>query len=458
MVFLVIKVLAEGYSLMNRKVFPALALLGLWSISMFGWSQTRELGGTGELLDGIAAIVDNGIVLRSEFNERLGLTINALNRIQLQTPPEQRQAMPALSILEDQVLEQLILHQVQLQRAQRFGIIASDEFLNQVLSGVAEEANLTLEDLPNALAEEGIDYAMYRQDTREQLILDQLQQRDVIAQIIIAPREMELCLSRSEQNASDEIDYNISHILIGLPSSATDNEVNEARKRVEEIYERLQTGEEFSQLAIAYSESQTALDGGALGWRKGVQLPTLFASEVIAMEAGNVSDPIQSGSGFHIVRLNDVRGAETIMIDQIRVRHILLRPNAILDDSAVMQKLVGIRNQIIEGDDFATLAQATSEDPVSAAEGGDLGWVGPGTFVPEFEQQLATLELAELSEPFQTRFGWHIVEVTERRSYDTTEEMKELKCAEQIRSTKLEEERELWLRRLRDEAFVEKLI
>ncbi|MEE3198117.1 MAG: peptidylprolyl isomerase, partial [Pseudomonadota bacterium] len=188
------------------------------------------------------------------------------------------------------------------------------------------------------------------------------------------------------------------------------------------------------------------------------QLPTLFASEVVAMEAGNVSDPIQSGSGFHIVRLNDIRGAETVMIDQIRVRHILLRPNEILDDSAILQKLIGIRNQVIEGDDFATLAQAISEDPVSAAEGGDLGWVGPGTFVPEFEQQLATLELAELSEPFQTRFGWHVAEVTERRSYDTTEEMKELKCAEQIRSSKLEEERELWLRRLRDEAFVEKLI
>ncbi len=443
---------------MIGKVFSALALLGLCSISIFGWSQTRELGGTGELLDGIAAIVDNGVVLRSEFNERMELTINALNQIQLQTPPEQRQAMPPLSILEEQVLEQLILHQIQLQRAQRFGIIVSDEFLNQALSGVAGEANLTLEDLPNALAEEGIDYAMYRQDTREQLILDQLQQRDVIARIIVAPREMELCLSRSEQNASDEIDYNISHILIGLPSSATDSEVSEARKRVDEIYERLQAGEEFSQLAIAYSESQAALDGGALGWRKGVQLPTLFASEVIAMEAGNVSDPIQSGSGFHIVRLNDVRGAEIVMIDQIRVRHILLRPNEILDDSAVLQKLIGIRNQIIEGDDFATLAQATSEDPVSAAEGGDLGWTGPGTFAPEFEQQLAALELGELSEPFQTRFGWHISEVTERRSYDTTEEMKELKCAEQIRSSKLEEERELWLRRLRDEAFVEKLI
>lgn len=433
-------------------------LLGLGFVSTTGWPQTRELGETGELLDGIAAVVDNGVVLRSEFNERLTLTMNALRQIQLQTLPEQRRPMPPQSILEEQVLEQLILRQIQLQRAQRFGIIVSDELLNQALSGVANEADLTLEDLPAALAEEGINYAMYRQDTREQLILDQLQQRDVVARIVIAPREVELCLSRTAEKASDQIDYNISHILIGLPSSATDSQVNEARQRVDQLYAKLEAGEEFSQLAILYSESQTALDGGALGWRKGIQLPTLFASEIIEMNADDVSDPIQSASGFHIVRLNDLRGAEAITVDQIRVRHVLLRPNEILDGAAVLQKLTGIRNQIIAGDDFVTVAQAVSEDPVSAADGGDLGWGGPGTFVPEFEQRLAALELGELSEPFETRFGWHIAEITDRRSYDTTEEMKELRCAEQIRGSKLEEERELWLRRLRDEAFVETFI
>ncbi|MGE4658636.1 MAG: peptidylprolyl isomerase [Gammaproteobacteria bacterium] len=443
---------------MNKKTFPVLMLLGLGFVSTTGWPQTRELGETGELLDGIAAVVDNGVVLRSEFNERLTLTMNALRQIQLQTLPEQRRPMPPLSILEEQVLEQLILRQIQLQRAQRFGIIVSDELLNQALSGVANEADLTLEDLPAALAEEGINYAMYRQDTREQLILDQLQQRDVVARIVIAPREVKLCLSRTAEKASDQIDYNISHILIGLPSSATDSQVSEARQRVDQLYAKLEAGEEFSQLAILYSESQTALDGGALGWRKGIQLPTLFASEIIEMNADDVSDPIQSASGFHIVRLNDLRGAEAITVDQIRVRHVLLRPNEILDGAAVLQKLTGIRNQIIAGDDFVTVAQAVSEDPVSAADGGDLGWVGPGTFVPEFEQRLAALELGELSEPFQTRFGWHIAEITDRRSYDTTEEMKELRCAEQIRGSKLEEERELWLRRLRDEAFVETFI
>ncbi|TDJ29180.1 MAG: molecular chaperone SurA, partial [Gammaproteobacteria bacterium] len=192
-----------------------------------------------------------------------------------------------------------------------------------------------------------------------------------------------------------------------------------------------------------------------LGWRKGYQLPTLFGDIVIAMEPGEVSEPIQSGSGFHIVRLNDTRGAQVVIVDQLRVRHILLRPNEIMDADAVRQRLLGIREQILAGDEFAPIAQSVSEDPGSAAEGGDLGWVEAGVFVPEFEQMLNSLELDQLSEPFETRFGWHIAEVTDTRSYDTTEEIKEQRCADQIRASKVEEERELWLRRLRDQAFVE---
>ena len=197
------------------------------------------------------------------------------------------------------------------------------------------------------------------------------------------------------------------------------------------------------------------MEGGALGWRKGYELPTLFTDSVLAMEPGEVSEPLQSGSGFHIVRLNETRGAQVVIVDQIRVRHILLRPNEIMDDDAVQQRLLGIREQLLAGDEFGPIAQSVSEDPGSAVEDGDLGWVEAGVFVPEFEQVLDSLELDELSEPFQTRFGWHIVEVTDSRTYDTTEEIKEQRCADQIRESKVEEERELWLRRLRDQAFVE---
>lgn len=430
-----------------------LALLGL--AANRSWSQTRELGGTGVLLDGVAAIVDNGVVLKSELELRVALIIENMRLSQLALPPEQRRPLPSLSVLEGQVLEQLILHQIQLQRAARFGIVVNDEMLNQALSSVAQEIGLTLEALPSALAAENIDYAMYRQDSREQMALDQLQQRDVYASIVVSPRELEFCLERSSTSLAEDVDYDISHILIGLPSNATQAAVDDATARVAEVYDRLDAGEEFSQLAITFSDGQTALEGGSLGWRKGYQLPTLFTDAVIAMEPGEASAPIQSGSGFHIVRLNETRGAQVIIVDQVRVRHILLRPNEIMDDDAVQQRLIGIREQLLAGEEFGPIARSLSEDPGSASEDGDLGWVEAGIFVPEFEERLNSLELNELSEPFQTRFGWHLVQVTDTRTYDTTEEIKEQRCADQIRESKVEEERELWLRRLRDEAFVE---
>ena len=433
-----------------------ISLLTLLTISANpAWSQTRELGGTGELLDGVAAIVDDGIVLTSELNVRVEVVIDNMRLAQSEAPPEERRPLPPLSILEEQVLEQLILRQIQLQRAVRFGIVVNDEMLNQALGSMSQDLGLTLETLPAALASEGIDYAMYRQDTREQMILDQLQQREVYGSIVISPREMELCLGRSSTSLAEDVDYDISHILVGLPSDATQAQVDEANAKIEEIFSRLDDGEEFTQLAITFSDGQNALEGGALGWRKGFQLPTLFADLVISMEPGETSEPIQSGSGFHIVRLNDTRGAQVVIVDQMRVRHILLRPNEIQDNDAVEQRLAGIRERILDGDEFGPIAQSVSEDPTSAADAGDLGWVEAGVFVPEFEEILNSLELNELSEPFQTRYGWHIAEVTDTRAYDTTEEIKEQRCADQIRASKVEEERELWLRRLRDEAFVE---
>ena len=201
-----------------------------------------------------------------------------------------------------------------------------------------------------------------------------------------------------------------------MRASATQQDIETARTRINEIHDRLEAGEDFARLAVATSQAQTALDGGSLGWRKGAQLPTLFADLVIRMEPGEFSEPIQSSGGFQIVRLNDMRGAARTMVDQYRARHILMRPNEILDEAAVQQKARGIRDQIIGGDDFATVAEAVSEDTASAAEGGELGWLSPGDTVPEFEEVLTTLPLNEISEPIKSRFGWHLIEVLERRS------------------------------------------
>lgn len=418
-------------------------------------AQNRELGSGGELLDRVVALVDEGVVLRSELDERLERVVQNFRQQQSQLPAGQRGQLPPRSVLEEQVLEQLIVQEIQLQRADRAGIQVGDDMLNQALSQVAQNLGITLDDLPTALAQQGIDYATYRENSREELVINQLEQRDVINSISVTPREMEQCLQQREATESERLDYNVSHILVGMPSSPTPSQVSAAEDQAEDIVERIEAGEDFAQLAITYSDAQTALEGGSLGWRQGSELPTVFNDIVVRMEPGEVSDPIRTGSGFHIVKLNDRRGTEPIMVEQIRLRHILLRPNEILDEDATHQKLIGIREQIVNGDDFETLAVSQSEDQVSAAEGGDLGWVQPDQFVPEFAEQINELGVGELSEPFETRYGWHIAEITDTRSHDTTDERQREECQQQIRSSKAQEEREMWLRRLRDQAYVD---
>ena len=441
-------------------IFRKRCLLAAASVVLAHWvptatAQERGLGAGGELLDGVAAVVNEGVVLKSELAERIDLVLKNLNRQLQEQPPEQRRPLPSAAVIEQQVLDQLIVREIQLQRANKVGITVSDDMLNEALSRVAQNLGYTLEELPTVLAAQNIEYASYREDSRKDLLVEQLEQRDVIRNIAITPRELEQCLADSTENASDTFDYNISHILISVPTNATQQDIEKARARINEIHDRLDAGEDFARLAVGTSQAQTALDGGSLGWRKGAQLPTVFAATVIKMQPGEYSEPIQSTGGFQIVRLNEMRGAERTMVDQLHVRHILLRPNEILDEAATQQKARGIREQIMAGDDFATIAKSVSEDPGSAGEGGDLGWLSPGDTVPEFEQAVANLPMKELSEPIKSRMGWHLVEVLERRSHDTTDEVKRNQCGRQIRGVKAEEERELWLRRLRDQAFVQ---
>jgi peptidyl-prolyl cis-trans isomerase SurA len=442
-------------NILHRTLVATISSLALVFLVAPAGAQNRELGSGGELLEGVAAVVNDGVVLKSELSERLALVMENLRGQQESQPAAERRPLPPVSVVEPQVLEQLVLREIQLQRANRVGISVSDDMLNTALSRVAQNLGYTLEELPSVLASQNIDYTAYREDSRKDLMLEQLEQRDVVNRISITPRDLNQCLDNADANAANAYDYNISHILISTPANATTADVEAARKRIDEIYARLEAGEDFGRLAVATSHAQTALDGGSLGWRKGSQLPTLFVDAVMKMKPGEYSKPIQSASGFQIVKLNDMRGAERTMVDQLHLRHILLRPNELLDSDAVRQKLVGIRAQIERGDDFATVAQAVSEDPQSAADGGDLGWISPGDTVPEFEQAVADLPLKELSQPIQSRFGWHLIEVLERRSHDTTDERKREECVRQIRASKAEEERELWLRRLRDQAFVE---
>ena len=410
-------------------------------------AQNMELSDTGELLDSIAAVVNDGVVLTSELKIEIQQIVARLEAQGTQVPP--------MSQLAPQILERLVIRRIQLQRAERIGMQIPDETLNIALADIAERNGVSLSDLPDMLRREGIDYANYRMEMRDQLIVEQLRQRDVIGSINVTPRELEDYLERQAGRANRNVEFKLSHILISTSANADPENVATAEKRAWEIYERATNGDPFVELAIAYSDGQQALDGGDMGWRKGEELPTLFGDIVPGLEIGQIGEPIRSASGFHLVRLDDRRGAEPIMESQTRARHILITANEILDDEAVQQKLTEIRQQIIDGDSFEAVAKVVSEDPGSAINGGDLGWNGPDMFVPEFQAVCDQLEIDEISEPFRSNFGWHVIQLLERRVHDTTDEVMHQEAMMAIRNSKLNEETELWARRLRDQAFVE---
>src|SRR5690606_15434858 len=262
-------------------------------------------------------------------------------------------------------------------------------------------------------------------------------------------------LARQAGQAGLRQEYRLSHILIALSPGATSDEIEAARQRIEDIHRRVTDGEDFAKLAVSYSDGQQALEGGGLGWLKGSELPSLFADVVPGLEPGDTSGPIRNNSGFHLVRRDEKRASQQTMENQTAARHILITTNEVLDDAAARQKLADLRQRILDGEDFASVARVVSEDPQSAVDGGDLGWSAPGSYVPEVEQALAELEPGALSEPFRTSYGWHIAEVLERRVHDATADRQRQEAVMAIRNSKLGEEVEVWTRRLRDEAFVE---
>lgn len=434
---------------MNQPLARFLAAAVLALAALAGPSGAAELSTRGQMLDRVAAVVNEGVVTNSELNEQLAAITERLR--------EQRTELPPASVLRSQVLDRLIIQEIQFQRANRVGIKIGDEQVNAALADVARRNNITLAQLPQALAQQGVDYAGYRESMRKEITLSALRQRDVMQRISITPRELDQFMERLKKLPSEFQEYNVSHILIAVPEDATPAKVDELGKRAQDIYERSSKSEDFGRLAVAYSNSQTALEGGQLGWRKGPELPTFLAEVIVKLKPGEVSEPLRTPSGFHLVKLNGVRSTnkESAVVEQTHARHILLKPNQLQDDATVRQRLSQIRERVLKGEDFATLASSISEDSASAVNGGDLDWMGPGSFVPEFEAQLAQLKDGEISEPFRTNFGWHIVQVLGRRQFDTTEENFRQRAYAQLRESKADEETELWLRRLRDEAFVE---
>ncbi|MGC1520639.1 MAG: peptidylprolyl isomerase [Steroidobacteraceae bacterium] len=432
---------------MRKIAFFCLNAAAVALVSTVALAQTRDIGVHGELLDRIAAIVNDGLVLKSELDAQMDAVTKRLQ--------EQKVELPSQSVLKQQVLDRLILQEIQAQHAKRVGLTVSDEQLNSALQEIASRNKIPFDQLPTALAAQGVDYKQYRESMRRELTLSTLRQRDVISHINVSPRELEQFLARQDSAAAND-EFNVSHILLSLPEAATPQQLEDISRKAHDLAARAAKGEDFGQLAIANSNSQTALEGGQLGWRKGTQLPEFILQLVTKMKPGEVSEPVRTPSGFHIVKLNERRSGETkVIINQIHVRHILMKTNELDDDETVRQKLSKLRDRIMKGEDFAGLASTNSADPGSAPDGGDLGWTGPGTFVPEFDKAIADLKVNEISQPFKTRYGWHIVQMLGTRTYDSTDDVRRQRAFAAIRESKADEETELWLRRLRDEAFVE---
>ena len=432
---------------LKYKQFFGAAVLLLASVGGLH-AQTKELSSSGVLLDRVAAVVNDGVVLRSDVEQQLNLVSARLQQAGQQLPPR--------NVLRQQVLERLVLQELQMQRADRLGLKASDEMVNNALNDIATRNNIKFSDLPAALESQGINYRDYRDEIRRDMVLQGLRQRDVIARVYVSPREIDQCVAKRKASPAADNEYNLAHILVAIPGGADEKQIAERTSRAQAVYERAVKNEDFGQLAITYSDSGTALEGGALGWRKSGQLPSFVADVIPTLRAGDVTQPIRTPSGLHIFKVLEVRGGQApALVSQVHARHILMKPTEVMDDETVRQKLSQIRERVLKGESFEAVASVTSEDPGSAAAGGDLGWAGPGSFVPEFEKQIDALNDNEISQPFRTQYGWHIVQLLGRRTYDASGDMVRNRCVSQLREARADEETEIWLRRLRDEAFVE---
>lgn len=409
----------------------------------------KDLSKDGQLLDRVVALVNDGLVLESELDAQ---TREITLRLR-----SQNVALPSNDVMRQQVLDRLVLEEIQAQRADRAGIKVSDEQVNAAMDDIAKRQGITLEQLPSKLAAEGLDYAEYRTELKREIARQILRSRDVIQRITVTPHELDQYLSHEKKTASAANEYNVSHILIAVAQDATPTLLAAASKRAQELDDRARGGEDFGKLAITYSASETALDGGSLGWRKGTELPTFLADVIARMKPGDVSDVIQTPSGFHIVRLNETRAAGGAqIIQQVHLRHILLKTTEIEDDATVRQKLARMRDQILSGkEDFAVLAKTNSQDASSAVNGGDLGWTQADAFVPEFAASAEALKPNEISQPFRTQFGWHIVQMLGHRDFDNTADAARERAYEALRDSRVEEATELWLQQIRDESYVE---
>ncbi|MFK8067942.1 MAG: peptidylprolyl isomerase [Gammaproteobacteria bacterium] len=400
-----------------------------------------------ETLDTIIAIVDDDVIMASELERR---------KVRARQEAGQRGTpLPPPADLEKQILERLIMNSIQLQSAKRAGIKVDDSMLNRAISNMANQNRMSLDDFRNAIESEGFSFNQFREDIREEITLTRIRQRQVDNRVFVSEREVKNFLATQTQQGNNAEEYDIQHILISVPEDADEDQKEEIEAKAEGVLQQLNSGSDFSEIATEISDSGNATEGGNLGWMEADKVPSLFSAQLATMSKGDLSSLIKNDSGFHIFKLVDKRSSDIQMIPQTLARHILIRTNELTTDEDAQVRLESLKERIEGGADFAELARSNSDDNASAVEGGSLGWVSPGTTVPLFEKEMDTLSDGEISAPFKSQFGWHIIQVQEHRQYDGTEELTVARARAAVKKRKVEEERQSWLIRLRDEAYVE---
>lgn len=401
-----------------------------------------------EVLGRVAAIVEEDVILEQELDNEVSTIAERIRASNAQMPPE--------SILRKQVLEKLIIDKLQRQLAEKAGITVTEEMLNNSAADIAQRNNMTLQQFREELQRQGLTYKNFLDNMRNEIIINQLRGREIGGRIKVTDREVDHYLETQEQESNGTaIQYHLGHILIAVREAAAAKEIQSAQSKANELVKKLRAGQDFTHTAMTESGDDNALKGGDLGWRSLSDIPSLFSDIVVKMHTNEVADPIRSPSGFHIIKMLELKGLDSHTITNTKVRHILIKTNDLIDDEEAKKRLLALKARIMDGDDFAALARAHSDDKGSALKGGSLDWVGPQDLVKPFEDAMEKLEINELSEPIQTQFGWHLIQVLDRKTKDNSAEHKKDVVREAIRKRKIEEETELWMRRLRDEAYVE---
>jgi peptidyl-prolyl cis-trans isomerase SurA len=420
------------------------ALITLASVTISTGLEAQLKIDSIETIDSIIALVDEDVILRSELDLAIAGIVDRIRA--------SGEAMPPMDLLENQVLERLIMRELQVQRALQTGIRISDTDIDQALVNLAQQNNITVQQLRQVIEGDGEDFAEFRRNIGEELLTDRLQQRIVNGMDPITDTEVDILLASEDLSGGE---YEISHIMVALPEGATPQQIKEAQFKVNDVRQRLADGLDFASAAISYSDSEEALEGGSVGWRDLNSVPAFFADAIRELSPGETTEPIRSPRGFHILKVNDYREQRQVVIEEYHARHIMIESNELISPRIAMDKITEIKEKLNNSEDFAELARENSDDPTSANLGGDMGWFPPEAYGDRVYQTLMAMQVGEISEPFQTAGGWHIMELLGKREMDRTEDAIRAEARDKIRQRKAEQEVRKVLRQFRDEAFVE---